>query len=284
MKKNLESGNSIMSGINIRISQRPFIFIFLTILSSLACSANPPHSLKVMSYNIHYGRGMDEKYNLERIAKVIVKENPDLVGLQEVGDSAMTAKLGELTGMKFIFGPSLERMNGYGDAILSKYPFKWVGNYSIPSASSSRYQAMAADVNISCSLDNTTTIRFINTHLDWLKTLGSEAARIAAVDVIEKGFFSNCALPAILTGDLNSTPDSETLSKFKSCGWIYESMGKALYTIPSSNPAEQIDFVLFRPQNKWKVTDVKILDEPVASDHLPIVMTLILNNQLSISN
>lgn len=277
MKNNSESENSVKSGINIRISQRSFIYIFLTILSFLPCIATPPQSLKVMSYNIHYGRGMDAKYDLERIAKVIVKENPDLVGLQEVGDSVMAAKLGELTGMKFVFGPSLEKMNGYGDAILSKYPFKWVGNYSIPSASSSRYQAMAADVDISY-----TTIRFINTHLDWLNTLGSEAARIAAVDVIEEGFFSTCAPPAILTGDLNSTPESATLSKFKTYGWINESMGKALYTIPSPNPTEQIDFVLFRPQNMWKVTDVKVLDEPVASDHLPIVITLIIPNQLAI--
>ncbi len=136
---------------------------------------------------------------------------------------------------------------------------------------------MAVDVDLSGIFERETTIRFINTHLDWLKTLGSEAARLAAVDVIEEGFFGSCALPAILTGDLNAAPESRTLSKLKAKGWINESMGKTLYTIRSSNPTKQIDFVLFRPQSKWKVTDVNVLDEPVASDHLPIVMTLIIS-------
>jgi len=276
MKKISEAGNFIKSGTINRISQRFLMCILFTVLFFMSGFATPPKSLKVMSYNIHYGRGMDEKYDLERIAKVIAKENPDLVGLQEIGDSVMAAKLGELTGMKFVFGPSLEKMSGYGDAILSKYPFTWGGNYSIPSASSSRYQAMAVDADLSEIYEKGTTIRFINTHLDWLKTLGSEAARLAAVDVIEEGFFGSCALPAILAGDLNSTPESGTLSKLKTNGWINESMGKALYSIRSSNPTKQIDFVLFRPQHKWKVTDVNVLDEPEASDHLPIVMTLML--------
>ena len=50
--------------------------------------------LKVMSYNIHYGVGMDEKLDLPRIAKVISDEHPDIVGLQEIGDSTMAAELG----------------------------------------------------------------------------------------------------------------------------------------------------------------------------------------------
>jgi len=37
-----------------------------------------------MSYNIHVGVGMDKKLDLQRIADVINKEQPDLVGLQEV--------------------------------------------------------------------------------------------------------------------------------------------------------------------------------------------------------
>lgn len=235
------------------------------------------YEIKVMSYNIHYSLGADGEYDLERIAEVMKKEDPDIVGLQEIGDSVMSAKLEELTGMEVVFGPSLGKMDGYGDAILSKHPFTWVGNYSIPSASSSRYQAMAVDVDLSDIYKKKTNIRFVNTHFDWLKTLGSEAARLAAVDVIEEGFFSSCAMPAILTGDLNAIPESEPLNKLKANGWINKSMGKTLYTIPSSNPTKQIDYILFRPQNHWEVIDVKVLDEPVASDHLPIVMTLIVN-------
>lgn len=37
-----------------------------------------------MTYNIHVGVGMDKKLDLQRIAEVINRERPDLVGLQEV--------------------------------------------------------------------------------------------------------------------------------------------------------------------------------------------------------
>jgi endonuclease/exonuclease/phosphatase family metal-dependent hydrolase len=187
----------------------------------------------------------------------------------------MAAELGRLTGMNFVFGPSLGKMDGYGDAVLSKHSFEWVNNYSIPSASSSRYQAMGVDVDLSRIYGENAKVRFINTHFDWLKTIGSQESRLATVEVIERGFFSdNKRLPAILTGDLNAEPESEPLKKLKEKGWVAETLGKDLKTIGSKNPSKQIDYVLIRPETNWKVVDVKVLNEPVASDHLPVVMTL----------
>jgi len=254
-----------------------YLLIFSFLLLLYNCKSRNKvqvKSIKVLSYNIRYSYGMDEKYDLERIAKIISEQGPDIVGLQEIGDSSMAAKLGELTGMKFVFGPSRETMNGYGDAILSKHPFEWVGNYSIPSASSSRYQAMGVDVDLSNLYGKGGKVRFINTHFDWLQTLGSKEARLAAVEVIEKGFFNDTILPAILTGDLNATPESAPLKKLMDKGWWNENLGKELRTIPSTNPQKQIDYILVRPRKNWKIVNVEVLNEPVASDHLPVLMTL----------
>lgn len=241
---------------------------------STKIQAVEPITIKVMSYNIHYGQGLDGEVDLPRIAKIISDRSPDLVGLQEIADYAMAEKLGQLTGMKFVFGPSLGRENGYGDAILSKHPFGWVTNYSIPSASSSRYQAMGIDVDLSEVYGQGATVRFINAHFDWLKSIGSQEARLATVEVIEKGFFEEPIIPAILTGDLNATPESDPLKKLVHKGWVNENLGRKLNTISSNAPTRQIDYVMFRPKGMWDVTDVKVLDEPIASDHLPIVMTL----------
>src|SRR5678816_3441002 len=41
-------------------------------------------TIRVMTFNIHVGVGMDKKLDLQRIADVINREQPDLVGLQEV--------------------------------------------------------------------------------------------------------------------------------------------------------------------------------------------------------
>src|SRR2546426_6462595 len=40
--------------------------------------------VRVMTYNIHVGVGMDKRMDLQRIADVIKQEHSDLVGLQEV--------------------------------------------------------------------------------------------------------------------------------------------------------------------------------------------------------
>lgn len=252
-----------------------FISLILTISTSCINKHHEkPHTIKVMSYNIRYTLGMDEKYDIDRIAKVIIQQAPDIVGLQEISDSIMAAKLGELTGMNYVFGPSQESMKEYGDAILSKHPFEWVGNLSIPSASSSRYQVMGIDVDLSEVYGEDAEIRFLNTHFDWLRSIGSQQARLASVDVIELGFMSKENLPAILTGDLNAEPNSAPLQKLKKNGWIYMQGGKELYTIPVVNPEKEIDYVLIRPKKAWKIVNIHVVQEQVASDHLPIVMVL----------
>ena len=249
--------------------------IFLASFQTKSTHKSENKTIKVLSYNIHYGLGMDKKLDLKRIANVILSHDPDLVGLQEIGDSTMTAELGKLTGMKSVFGQSLGRMDGYGDAILSKHPLKWVNNYSIPSASSSRYQAMGVDVDLSGIYQKGTVVRLINTHFDWLKTIGSQEARLATVEVIERGFFTeNANISAILTGDLNAVPESLPLQKLEQKGWVQETLGKDLKTIGSQNPRKQIDYVLVRPRKNWKIIDIEVLNEPIASDHLPILLTI----------
>lgn len=280
IRKHLGSLYVIQFLANADIVKKSTAYIVLTALfflfgfSFVGIDQNESKQIIVMSYNIHYGIGMDEKFDLQRIAKIISDEQPDIVGLQEIGDSTMAAELGRLTGMKSVFGQSLGRANGYGDAILSKHPFDWVGNYSIPSASSSRYQAMAVDVDLSSIYGKGTQIRFINTHFDWLKSIGSQEARLATVDVIERAFFEDEKLPSILTGDLNAQPNSEPLKKLKKKGWVNKEGGKELFTIPVVNPNRQIDYVLTRPKQSWSIPKVKVIDEKVASDHLPVVAIL----------
>ena len=57
------------------------------LLSGLALSmaaASEPLTLRVMTFNIHHGEGIDGRLDLERIARVITDARADLVGLQEV--------------------------------------------------------------------------------------------------------------------------------------------------------------------------------------------------------
>jgi hypothetical protein len=96
--------------------QRKSLFTSLLIALSGAIMSSSPaartfveplgssQTLRVMTYNIHVGVGMDKKLDLPRIAGVINAQHPDLVGLQEV-DRGVTRTQGideiaELLGLK----------------------------------------------------------------------------------------------------------------------------------------------------------------------------------------
>ena len=270
-----------------------FFFLPLTFLSCCTSCYSQEASapLRVLSYNIHYGVGMDSEKNLQRIADVINELNPDIVGLQEVADSTMVATLGQMTNMFGVFGASTEKeppnlfnllgipipkaQLHYGDGILSKYPFQYIGNLSIPSASSSRYEAMCIELEITTERTKKRSVRFITTHFDYLETIGSNAAREASVEVIEEAFVDDSlGITYILTGDLNATPNSSILERLERKGWVQEDLGKKILTVPSVAPVKQIDYVLVRPKTKWRIVDIIVVEEEQASDHRPILMTL----------
>src|SRR6266550_6659404 len=95
-----------------------------------ASPAIAKRTLRVMTYNIHVGVGMDKKLDLKRIADVINDQHPDLVGLQEVDRGVKRtqgideiAELARLTRMQFVFAHNLDYQGGqYGVAILSRFP------------------------------------------------------------------------------------------------------------------------------------------------------------------
>ena len=88
------------------------------------------NSLKILSYNIKHGRGMDGKVDLPRIAKVIGSLSPDLVTLQEVdknctrsGSIDLTRELAGILKMEGRFGKFMDFQGGeYGMAVLSRFP------------------------------------------------------------------------------------------------------------------------------------------------------------------
>jgi len=101
-------------------------------LTSIQPRLVKPLVLRVMTYNIHVGVGMDQKLDLERIADVINHERPDLVGLQEVDRGVRRTQgvdeigeLSKLTRMNYAFAHNLDYQGGeYGVAVLSRFPIK----------------------------------------------------------------------------------------------------------------------------------------------------------------
>ena len=66
------------------MKKKAIILICLSIFSFYACKQEQIVNIKIMSYNIRHGEGMDTILDLSRSAKIIESQAPDLCGLQEV--------------------------------------------------------------------------------------------------------------------------------------------------------------------------------------------------------
>ena len=125
-----------------------------------------------MSYNIHHGRGTDDKVDLGRIAKLINDWSPDLVALQEVDNATsrsnfmnQTDTLASKTKMFSIFGKNIAVFGGeYGNAVLSKYPIIHSENRKLPRIGNSEQRGLLA-VWVQLK-DNDDLTVFISTHFD----------------------------------------------------------------------------------------------------------------------
>ena len=79
--------------------------------------------------------------------------------------------------------------------------------------------------------------------------------------------------PAVLLlGDLNATPDSEVMKRMSEL-WV-DPTKDAGFTFPANKPDRKIDYVLLPKGHGWEVVSAKVIEEPVASDHRPVVVEL----------
>jgi len=256
-------------------NRRTFVLTILWVVVTVqACWAAEPVRVRVLTYNIHHGAGMDGKIDLPRIAQVIKKAKPDLVALQEVDNKTTRAKgvdqaaeLGRLTGMHVTFGKAMDYAGGqYGEAILSRYLLANIKVHELPFVKGCEPRAaLAATIRVAADGPE---ILFVGTHLEHAnKEVRLSQAR-ALSDIIEKD-----SPPAILAGDLNAVPDSPPIKSLLE-HWTDATADRPEPTFPSDKPRVKIDYVLFRPAGAWRVVEKQVVDEPVASDHRPVLVVL----------
>ena len=179
-------------------------------------------SLRVMTYNIHVGVGMDKKLDLQRIADVIIKEKPDLVGLQEVDRGVKRtegkdeiAELAKMTRMDYAFAHNLDFQGGqYGVAILSRFLLNNVEHRMFENRQEAERRGMLrAEVDVGGKLVN-----FVTTHLDYQYADG----RVFETEQL-LNFLENVNGPLLLVADMNDEPSGEAyklvLSRF-SDAWV----------------------------------------------------------------
>lgn len=247
-------------------TRRTFLQCCLAAPAASAAAQDAPRRFRVLSYNIHHAAGMDGRIDLTRIASVIAGVEPDVVMLQEVdrrtqrsGAVDQLAELARLTRMRMYFGKTIDYDGGdYGNAILTRLRVEEHCNLALPGAEPRGLVSVRADSGPI----------FLGTHLDVGR---NPEARVASAERINRWIAARGAVPAVLAGDLNDTRGSAPLAELAK-EWTVA--GREIPTIPVADPRRQIDFILFRPASRWRVIEVKVLNEPVASDHLPVFAEL----------
>lgn len=229
--------------------------------------------LRIVSYNIKHGRGNDEVVDLDRTAAVLRALAPDIVGLQEVdngaersGGVAQAEHLGRALGMHDVFGPFMEFQGGeYGMAILSRYPVVMSRRILLPDGNEPRI-ALGVDVR----LPGGDMLTIINVHFDWVR---DDRFRYAQASALTE-HLDRLETPYILLGDFNDTPGSRTLRLFQSRASEAAKPADDRFTFASASPEREIDFIFYAPAARFETREVRVIDEPVASDHRPVLAVL----------
>jgi endonuclease/exonuclease/phosphatase family metal-dependent hydrolase len=265
------------------------VLALLPLLLSLAgCATNndatpkrtrDADTLRVMTYNIHIAKGLDEKFDLQRIANIIKAADVDVVAVQEVdvnarrsGNVDEAAELARLTGMHGLFGKAIDHDGGdYGQAVLSRRPILSMDVHKLPAVPGEEQRiALVARIAQPRPLPN---LLFVGTHLHH-KGDGDELrlAQAAELNRILKEHMTAHDPAVLLLGDFNASPDSVVMTRMWQ-SWD-DPTADAGMTVPAEHPNRKIDYLLLPKGHNWEVVSAKVLDEPVASDHRPVVVEL----------
>ncbi len=230
-----------------------------------------PRTVRILAYNIKHGQGMDQEVDLERAASVIRAVRPDIVTLQEIDSNTsrtgrvdQAALLGDLTGMDHAFGPFMDYRGGeYGMAILSRWPMIDVVNHILPPGEEPR-STLAARIELPGGAGEVIVagVHFYRTEDERFR----QARQV--VDI-----FDGESTPVILAGDFNSRRGDRVMDVIAH-HWALPEKDPPIGTFPADGPEREIDFIGYRPADRFEVIEYRVLDERVASDHRPILMVL----------
>jgi len=217
-------------------------------------------NLRVMTFGIRHGKGMDGKTNLHHIAKEIAEAHPDVVTLQEVdrfsprsGFQDQLKRLAEELGMYSCFSPSVNLLiTQYGNAILSRYPIiakkiQYLGGFI------ERRSILTVRLQIGDE-----TVIVLNTHLGVHKK-----ERMKQVPILLK-VLNKLGRPAIITGDFNMETD-DPLMKLLHTPW--QKIGLQ-HKLPTFVDGSEIHHIFVNMPTEQALAKVH---PSVVSDHYPVI-------------
>ena len=253
---------------------------------------------KVMSFNLRVEADIDGINHLDnrkgKILDAIAKEAPDLIGFQEARDGTRAWLRDTLNDYTVVGCGRYENYRGESAPLaFRKDRFEMVSMESFWLSSTPKIPASlyAGSDQSTCPriatavvlkpIDGDALLLFVNTHTDHK---GALSRSLASTQLLE--YLSQKALPCILTGDFNASPDSVEMQMLTSCNAFpmtdatsgitetYHAFGK-IFTDPEFAAKDiKIDYVFTNMptdiNESYAVTDVPV-NGVYISDHRPVV-------------
>ena len=251
----------------IKLGLAATILAAFTSLPSFAQTATQEkNQIKLMTYNVRHGNGMDNVLDCERIANIIRKSGAQFIGIQELDsvtqrsnqrdilkELAIEARLYPTFGKAIDFGGG-----GYGIGILSvEKPLK-VHRIPLPGREEARLLLVAE------------FSRFVlaNIHM----SLTPEDAEASLPIILKEAERWN--KPFFLVGDWNTLPDGKFVKDLSKSFKIISKTKQATY--PAPKPTECIDYIALYQADKQPIVNLasKVIEDTIASDHRPVINTV----------
>ncbi len=235
--------------------------------------------VRVMQYNIHFGVGVDNRYDIDRLVKEIKKVNADIIILNEVdkhySDRSNYMDMAEYIAgelkMNYVYDSSIRNpattasggnLREVGNAIITRYDISMIGTkfYSIGDT------WPRVITKASLTLETGKKLVVAVSHFG----LTQEGRIVQSKEALE-WLKEDMDTPLLFCGDFNAIPDSQEIQYIYAS--LHESFGgkKNVYTFSTAKPASQIDYIFANDKVTFK-QNATVIQSKTASDHFPIMV------------
>lgn len=260
----------------MRRSLARLLLLLPVLLAAAGCAHAPAlaaRPLRVVTWNIHHGRGLDDVVDVARLADELAALRPDVVFLQEVdvgvrrsGRANIPDELGARLGMHAAFGKNLDYQGGdYGNAILSRLPLYDVRNL--------HYQMLRAGEQrgvLQARVEREGRALWLwSTHIDWRPDDAERRANVAEL----RALLGELGAPVVLAGDFNDLPGSAVHATIcEDFVDAHAAVGDGDgATYPAAAPQKRIDWVLCGGPDAPRPLAARVVPT-AASDHRPVLV------------
>ena len=232
-------------------------------------------TIRVVTYNVHRGRGLDGRTKPDRIAAVLQDIDADVVALQEVVGAGPrhgghAEAFGAALGMGWVMAPTRHLWSHqFGNVVLSRFPITHHVRYNLSWKTCEPRGCMRVDL----AIDDELTLHLYNAHFGTaILERRVQAQRLAGI-VSDRRVTG----PKIVLGDFNEWsrgPASALLSE-RLNGIDLAAHLRRRRTYPGVFPLVHLDHIYY--QGRVEVEKVELVRSRralIASDHLPLVATL----------